>query len=277
MGQSPPIPVDPIQTVPDTVLRQTPGQTHDNLAQLQAPQQPSAHSQAQPPQQSTQGQAPPPLQQANQQFQPAPPSNHFMPPAGNYPSGQHAPPSQSQYQQHVGPEHPLGQASLPGGGFPVGMQTMHDSRGGQLPGQVPTNHETRPGPMPQQTPSAHQSRKTGTQRAQSLSVPARSPAADSYLDRIEHDAKLQSMISGRPPVTGSSINTSTDKPLPDPRGRSKKTLSRRQSLMDDLHDHRAPGHIKSGDRYPSFPVNGTGHSRQTSFNSNARHGQTQDL
>jgi len=54
--------------------------------------------------------------------------------------------------------------------------------------------------------------------------------------------------------------------------------------MDDLHNHRNPGNISSGDRYPSFPINGNGgggghghgnghghgqgkgHSRQSSFN-----------
>jgi hypothetical protein len=163
-------------------------------------------------------------------------------------------------------------------GVPGTQQSRSDPRSdprAQSHPSPPTVQNTRPGPMPRQTPSGQQSHKTGTQRAQSLSVPARSPAAGTYLDRVEHDTKLQSMLSGskHPLVTSSSINTSIDKPLPDPRGRSKKTISRRQSLMDDRHDHRTTGHISSGDRYPSFPVNGKGHSRQSSFNSNNR---TQD-
>lgn len=282
MGQSPPIPVNPIRAVPDTVLRHTPSQTHGDLGHSQPqsqqrsyaqqlPQsqqlsqtqrQPQSHQQPYASQQGyTQNQASPQSPQGLAQPGHAPEPSHSVSPLGSFPTSNH-PPSQSQHHQQTRPNHT---SSRPG--F-AGMQ--HGPHMSQEP-----PHQLPPGLMSRQTPNVHRNRHIGTQRAHSLSIPARSPAADKYLDRLEHDAKLQAMILGKPLATDSSQNTSIDKPLPDPRGRSKKTLSRRQSLMDDLHNHRAPGHISSGDRYPSFPVNGQGHSRQTSFNSNIR--QTQDL
>jgi len=150
------------------------------------------------------------------------------------------------------------------------------------------NRSDRPRTKTVPPPSAAQTRKDGHRRAHSLSVPGQSPDPGSFLDRVENDPKLQSMLSGAPtrtvhtsgPVTGSSIHTHTDKPLPDPQGRSKRTVSRRQSLMGDLNNHPNTGHINSGDRYPSFPVNGSGHakghSRQSSFNA-TRNGRNNDL
>ena len=202
-----------------------------------------------------------------------------------------------QYPQSQGFGHPMtGQMSHPG--LPPPNQGHGQGQFQQQPMMQPTQNSDpnqsqrsrKTGPPPIGTPGQGQSRKEGHRRVQSLSVPAHSPDPGSYLDRVENDPKLQSMLSGAPtrtvhtsaPVTGSS-HTYTDKPLPDPRGRSKR-VSRRQSLMDDLHNHRNPGNISSGDRYPSFPINGNGgggghghgnghghgqgkgHSRQSSFN-----------
>jgi hypothetical protein len=150
------------------------------------------------------------------------------------------------------------------------------------------NRSDRPRTKTVPPPSAAQTRKDSHRRAHSLSVPVQSPDPGSFLDRVENDPKLQSMLSGAPtrtvhtsgPVTGSSIHTHTDKPLPDPQGRSKRSVSRRQSLMGDVNHHPSIGNINSGDRYPSFPVNGNGHakghSRQSSFNA-TRNGRHNDL
>jgi hypothetical protein len=166
------------------------------------------------------------------------------------------------------------------------QQPIMQAMGGQ-PGYDNTQPSHR-SDRAKQPPSTAQTRKDAHRRAHSLSVPAQSPDPGSFLDRVENDPKLQSMLSGAPtrtvhtsgPVTGSSIHTHTDKPLPDPRGRSKRTVSRRQSLMGDLNHHANTGHISSGDRYPSFPVNGNGHgkghSRQSSFNA-TRIGVPNDL
>jgi hypothetical protein len=129
----------------------------------------------------------------------------------------------------------------------------------------------------QAAPSRNQSagRQGDHRRAASLTVPARADTTDSYLDRVENDPKLRSMLSGAPtraihtgvPMTGSSVMSTTDKPLPNPQGKSKRSASHRQSLLDGLHGQHATAHINSGDRYPNFPGNGKGHSRQPSFDS----------
>jgi hypothetical protein len=320
MGTSPPIPVDPIQAVPETVLRQTPGQNHPALNVSQNPgqqlpqQQMSQDTQQMYSNMAQHGQVP--MQQQapmngfpSNQMQPPPTHGSYFPDTSNQPMNN----GQSDQLPKVYP-HGFGRPSahrqpMNGQVPPNGManngleEGMNDFRQMQHPSQPPmmppmgashpsnngqlhqsSRSEQRPRNGPPQ-PSTDHSRRDGHRRGHSLSVPARSADVGTYLDRVENDPKLQYMLSGAPartvhtsaPVTGSSVNTHTDKPLPDPRGRSKRTVSRRQSLMDDLHNHRNPGNISSGDRYPSFPVNGKGHSRQSSFNATTRNGGPPDM
>jgi hypothetical protein len=298
MGHSPPIPVDPIQSVPDTVLRHTPGQAHGALgappAQQQEPsRQPSVPPPANYPNMGQQQQGFP-----SNQMRPPPPTqtSYFPDPSQQMNNGQ---PGQGGQYPQVFSQPMQGQpmtGQMPHPGLPPPGQGQFQQQPMMQPTHIGDPHQSqrsrKTGLPPASTHGQGQSRKDGHRRAQSLSVPAQSPDPGSYLDRVENDPKLQSMLSGAPtrtvhtsaPVTGSSILTHTDKPLPDPRGRPKKTVSRRQSLMDDLHNHRNPGNISSGDRYPSFPINssgngqgngnghghgqgnGKGHSRQSSFN-----------
>lgn len=315
MGHSPPIPVDPIQTVPETVLRHTPGQAHGELAPSnQIPQQ-------------MQQQPPPSMQYPVQNQQPTQMPSQQAPTSNSFPSNQMRPPTtqgqpptsyfpeQSMQPTHTGQQassqqypHGFGQpmqgqpttGQMSHQGLPIQgngtnnygqpmQQPMMQSTGGQQPHHEDQAHRSdRPRTKTVPPPSAAQNRKDSHRRAHSLSVPAQSPDPGSFLDRVENDPKLQSMLSGAPtktvhtsgPVTGSSVHTHADKPLPDPRSRSKRTVSRRQSLMGDLNHHPSSGHINSGDRYPSFPVNGNGHgrghSRQSSFNA-TRNGGPNDL
>lgn len=314
MGHSPPIPVDPIQSVPETVLRHTPGQVHGALApsnpiEQNQPQQAPAPSMQYPVQNQQPTQMPSQQVPTSNGF----PSNHMRPPTTQGQPTSYFP-DQSMQQTNTGHTQQPGTQQYPHGfGQPIHGQPIHAMTGQMsqngLPGQNqsqgngmanygqpmqqptmqqmgqqqqsrqedPTHRSDRPRTKTVPPPSAAQTRKDGHRRAQSLSVPAQSPDPGSFLDRVENDPKLQSMLSGAPtrtvhtsgPVTGSSIHTHTDKPLPDPRSRSKRTVSRRQSLMGDLNHHPSTGHINSGDRYPSFPVNGNGHarghSRQSSF------------
>jgi hypothetical protein len=317
MGHSPPIPVDPIQSVPETVLRHTPGQAHGVLGPSIPIEQQQQQQQAPPPMQY-------PIQNQQQQQQPAQMPSQQAPMSTGFPSNQTRPPTaqppasyfpdQSIHQTNtINPQQATTQQQYPHGfGQPMQGQPMT----GQMPfqglssqgvglNQYPQsmqqpmmqggqqqdpqqNRSDRPRTKTVPPPSAAQTRKDSHRRVHSLSVPVQSPDPGSFLDRVENDPKLQSMLSGAPtrtvhtsgPVTGSSIHTHTDKPLPDPQGRSKRTVSRRQSLMGDVNQRPSTGHINSGDRYPIFPVNGNGHgkghSRQSSFNA-TRNGRHNDL
>jgi hypothetical protein len=324
MGHSPPIPVDPIQSVPETVLRHIPGQAHDALGpsnpieqqQQQAPPPmpyPIQVSQQQPSQMPSQ-QVPMSTFPSNQMRPPTtqgqPPTSYF-PDQSIHPTNTANPQQVQQYPHGFGqpmqqsmqqPMQPMqgqpmtGQMSyqgLPSQGNAINqygqsMQQPMMPGSQQQPRQEDPHRSDRPRTKTVPPPSAAQTRKDSHKRSHSLSVPVQSPDPGSFLDRVEHDPKLQSMLSGAPtrtvhtsnPVTASSIHTHTDKPLPDPQGRSKRTVSRRQSLMGDINHHPSAGHINSGDRYPSFPVNGSGHvkghSRQSSFNA-TRSGRQNDL
>lgn len=298
MGHSPPIPVDPIQSVPETVLRHTPGQAHGHLGPSNPlEQQQQALPQTQYPAPNQQQQQQPPQMPTSTHF----PSNQMRPPASQPPTSYF--PDQSMHQANT-VNHQQGTAQQYPHGFGQPMQ-------GQQTGQMPyhslpsqgdgTNQYGQSIQQPSMQGGQQQSRtKTvppssaahtpnhGHTRGHSLSVPGQSPDPGSFLDRVENDPKLQSMLFGAPtrtihtsgPVTGSSIYTHTDKPLPDPQGRPKRTVSRRQSLMGELKHHSNTGQINSGDRYPSFPVNGNshakGHSRHSSFNA-TRSGRNNDL
>ena len=291
MGQSPPIPVDPIQSVPDTVLRHTPGQSHGALGPTAPEGQQDQHqygpgpSMQHPVHNQQQSQQP---QHPNQQA-PTFPSNQMRPPATTHGqvSGQPshiADPSIQQMgtQSNQANIHPHG-FGQPTQAHPMFGLMPHSTGHGQATSAfAPTTQHSQP------APSRTHHREEDHPRAHSLSVPTQSPDPGSFLDRVENDPKLQSMLSGAPtrtvhtsvPVTGSSIHTHTDKPLPDPRARSKRTVSRRQSLMGNLNHQTSTGHVNSGDRYPSFPVNGNrngrGHSRQSSYNA-TRTGGPNDL
>lgn len=344
MGDSPPIPVDPVQSVPEAVLHQTPrpgyqqpglpppGQNDQNQGQTQggafAPQGPNVAgmsdgypSQPQQPQFSNPSNrypTPPqllpqagrqdsnnPNGQQSMSQQPYPPSNRpqmpgqylqeqgqgpYMAPAVNHSIHPQVPqPSQlAQHQQMAGmqPNHqqPMGgpyqtphtQLSNSQPMMPGSREQQHFSsgNGNRQPDEFRGNLQHS---KSQAAPSRNQSsgRQGDHRRAASLTVPARADTTDSYLDRVENDPKLRSMLSGAPtrtihtgvPLTGSSVMSGTDKPLPNPQGKSKRSASHRQSLLEGLHGQHATAHINSGDRYPNFPVNGKGHSRQPSFDS----------
>jgi hypothetical protein len=127
---------------------------------------------------------------------------------------------------------------------------------------------------------------------------SRGNPADSFLDRVDHDPKLQKFLSSAPSKTihtGRSVSAGNpqvrddtppfDKPLPNPfdtpsgiaRSQStkmpteKSRRTQRMSLAEGLHAHtHSLDQIPHGDRYPAFPgVNGRGHghSRTPSYGS----------
>lgn len=231
--------------------------------------------------------------QAGMPQQMYPPSNGVQNPP-QYPQGQGQ--GQGQYmglpvaQSNQQPQQPsqFAQPQQMAGMYPNQQQNMGGTQ--QTPRTQPSQNQPM---MPQQQPDDHRSnlhhsksqaapsrnqssgRQGDHRRAASLTVPARADTTDSYLDRVENDPKLRSMLSGAPsrtihtgvPMTGSSVMSAIDKPLPNPQGKSKRSASHRQSLLDGLHGQHATGNINSGDRYPNFPTNGKGHSRQPSFDS----------
>lgn len=188
-------------------------------------------------------------------------------------------------QSGLGHQQGMPATGLPGGtsGYPV---PHHGDPGDHQPG-LPDRHplgNNRPAAQPGLSHSKSQASPQRTngpgrndkhRRSHSLTVPPRNDTTDSFLDRVDNDPRLKSMLSGAPsktihtsvPVTGSSAGTAIDKPLPNVHGKSKRSVSQRHSLMDGLHGGHATAHISTGDRYPTFPVNGKGHSRQSSFNS----------
>lgn len=340
MGDSPPIPVEPVQSVPEAVLHQTPrpgyqqpglppqGLSAQNQGQNETfagqapdvggmsgggypsqPQQPQFSNPSNryptPPQAGHQGSNNGVHGQQAMPQQPYPPSNGPQMP-GQHPQGQGqgqymAPPVNPSNQPQASQPLHFGQQQQMGGMYPSQQQSMGGTH--QTPRtQLPNNPFMMPGSREQQhfsnnnvnrqpddhrghlqhsksqvAPSRNQSsgRQGDHRRAASLTVPARADTTDSYLDRVENDPKLRSMLSGAPtrtihtgvPLTGSSVMSGTDKPLPNPQGKSKRSASHRQSLLEGLHGQHATAHINSGDRYPNFPVNGKGHSRQPSFDS----------
>lgn len=326
MGHSPPIPVDPVQSVPDAVLRHTPGPAQYTALDpmlAQSGSAPTPMPQFQP--QATQSMGQPahvPAAHSAQRQTPTPPTHGVQqPPPGRQPGwntqtsgpGDHQPGHQihgtgfgaehlqqgpaipqATTQAHVGhvnqpylssgPQAPTGEYGQQTDQRPVPTPSR---RGQGLPPQGAPHpsrsnhhslqHAKSQGPAARtHTSHTHPRQQDSHRRSQSLTVPPRADTTDSYLDRVEHDPRLRSMLSGAPtrtihtpvPMTGSSANTGTDKPLPHPSGgKSKRSASQRHSLMDGLHGQHATAHISTGDRYPTFPKNGRGHSRQSSFGS----------
>lgn len=125
-------------------------------------------------------------------------------------------------------------------------------------------------------------------------------AADEYLDRVDHDRRVQEMLQGTrlksAPTSQYPTTRGTEKPLPEPfeaRTPGKATINRpsvagtaatgagrsrrRQSLAEGMHPSMVMHSIPDGDRYPAFPgapphgglthVGQRAHSRNTSFGS----------
>ncbi|ORY33794.1 hypothetical protein BCR39DRAFT_268546 [Naematelia encephala] len=305
MGQSPPIPTDPIQNVPEAVFRQTPMMGASQAIppaplpqnnqyqgqQLQPGQQPvsrPSQQQYQTPQQQFQFPSPtypqgssPSLQTAQQgqpgihqilQQSPSPPrppdQQQFIQPG--YTGQSYRQPAQPQQTDQTSGR-PAQQPSY---------QSVDLQQQSQQPVQPPSSFvpgslsvPQRPAPLPQQRPRAatltyqtqrKDSENTRPPYSSSLHVPQidsvpRQTAADSYLDRVEHDSNLKDMLAGAPTRTlhtsvfpqsvrstvgnGGRVSEeqgSSDKPLPNPFiqqqqnavGRSQTTRPSRAGTMN---------------------------------------------
>jgi hypothetical protein len=168
-----------------------------------------------------------------------------------------------QYAQ-LPPQHPMRAASM------VNQGQMHASQ------PLPMANHSQPF---QPTPQPSQPTVASSGFPQPPEHALRPGAADSYLDRIEHDARLQKMLHGAAskPLHTSQFPRSeagesiVDKPLPnplssDPLGRSHTVHAapttqstqngksrRRQSLSEGMHPNMMMSSIPDGDRYPAFP------------------------
>lgn len=312
MGDSPPIPVDPVQSVPEAVLHQTPryqqpgqppglnevqgdlGQAPSGYPSQPQPQQPQRQQSSSPGNRYPTPPQPPQMGRSGQSY----PDGQLQQPIqngtpGRFPQGQGmAQPNNHSVQPHFPQQSMTGnQQQQPQQQFMAGTHQTHQTPRTHNPSAMPGPRDHHNGNMSdnhqpdlhhsksQAAPSRNYSsgRQDAHRRAASLTVPTRADTTDSYLDRVENDPKLRSMLSGAPtrtihtgvPLTGSSVMSATDKPLPNLKSKSKRSASHRQSLMDGLHGQHATPHINTGDRYPNFPKNGNGngHSRQPSFDS----------
>ena len=365
MGGAPPIPVDPVHSLPEAVFRQTRSPQTRLQTPQQEPQRPQQSQQnqehQQPPPQSQHRFQTPPMPQQSQQMsqQMSRPTQTTSPRPFQHTGGQQYPPQsstrplaqplqpgradmqQSAPPQYQGPQGSAAQSQMMQSQYPAqrpgqmsqqmpsmmmgpqGMSWMvpppNPPRYNQTSRSVPHGHTPPPDreldraiadsqtPRHQSqalmgdTPRRHSQRHPapGSVQPPRLEPVSRPSAADSYLDRVEHDPQLKQMLSGAPSRTihtgggpgseaferGRSVSDSRvprspslmDKPLPDPfdtglsrsqttRGQSRPTTDnrgsrRRQSLTDGLHAHsHALNQIADGDRYPAFPGVG-GHGR----------------
>lgn len=373
MGGHPPIPVDPIQTLPPAVLHQTPG--GGNVQPLQPVTQQPVYYQPQP----VLGPGSPGVQQSQPMSFGYPPSqdpSHQQQPQYQQQPGTH--PQQPQQTPHVQPLQPqhtatMGQShynpqqqplqpqytatsylQVPGGApaptsqhaqqpvmatvlvpqpvpvavgvpqpvfanQPIPQQPMGMPTGQQGPPAGVRSVPHRPTALPSDQPpqragtvyghptgdhkqhhrEGHDSPRTG--KHSHIHGGTRAPA-DSYLDRVDHDPRVQAMLAGTRNKTvhssaypasshqGHDRNRSvsapgTEKPLPPPNsatrahttkqqssraGTAPSGRGRRFSLMDDLHGQHVRNEIRDGDRYPPFPRHTPmtrGHSGQDSINS----------
>lgn len=360
MGMSPPIPIDPVRQIPETVLRQTPMTGHQHLSSsggAQSGNHPaqSGHSGSgqgfqSPPQQRMQPPHQQPLRQHHQvhpgQYQPMVfqdsngSSNQQQHGSSNLHSTNTTPDQQQTGQQGHSrngepSHHGDGRSEAPHqnthASQPVQPQhTTHSHDGAStvqharrdtghiqqpipldtphMPGQynaqgqygglshsaphrstpLPPQHHLRAATVINQPSRRHVSQPPPTSdQGPSDSLPAPIPAsrpnaAESYLDRIEHDPRLQQMLAG---AQTRSLHTSqfphtedgemSEKPLPNPfapqthdqsmsaRGTfgagqrstqaGERKSRRRQSLSEGMHPSMLMSTIPDGDRYPQFP------------------------
>lgn len=212
-------------------------------------------------------------------------------PAEQKPTARHPGPA---YDNHVneGTVYAAGNADHEDQGTPVLYATSSQQWQGDA-GYGPSSQLQRDPPL-RDTRAAH-----GRQQINANSFggsPWENPA-DSYLERVEHNPRLQEMLHGAPTRTfhtsigqaerlasrhmpsrpSTKHNDFSDKPLPDPRRTSVTTdrdLQRAQSSVHSRHRpltqgtdskyQRSMSQIPDGDRYPVFPRATTGHSRQSS-------------
>lgn len=353
LGVNPPLPIEPLRQIPDTVFGRTPMPSNEQLPQQYA---------SQPPQQDTSGPTngygqTPPLQphqhgmyqatrvhstddpMQHQQYQPGsgatqvtpefgpPHQAHSHPQAMSqgvqiWPHSQTTAPSGRQpgvaSAQGYGPtqtgiahsQHTQPAAQTPG----PSLQAPHPSYGSQagnfVHGSALQPHTAQSRSVPQQSvplPQQLQSQSAASvvdrsRRHASQPPPAREEphAADEYLDRVEHDRRVQEMLQGTRmksvPTSQYPTTRGTEKVLPEPfeaRTPGKATTHRpsvsgtaatgtgrsrrRQSLAEGMHPSMVMHSIPDGDRYPAFPgaqphgglthVGQRGHSRNTSFGS----------
>jgi hypothetical protein len=285
-GPSPPLNMpQPVRNVtPPYQPGQAPRQTMAQSAQFQTPTAPP--SRVSPPQvQSQYAQSTAPLQQQHTATTLAAPPIVVVPP--------------TQIVQPVMVPMPFpGQPGVPSTG-PT-QHAPHPSSA--LPTQPPTRAGTVAGYPSHPQPTLP---STTFQPPHPESV-VRPHAADSFLDRVDHDPRFQQMLAGAPTRTvhtsavpqsavpsvnrnpshsmGRSQVDLPEKPLPVPGVARAQTIRapsnagtnvtsgrprRRFSLMEGLHAHsHSQSHLGDGDRYPVFPgAGGRGHSRQSSFTS----------
>jgi hypothetical protein len=289
-GPSPPLNMpQPVRNVtPPYQPGQAPRQTMAQSAQFQTPTAPP--SRVSPPQvQSQYAQSTAPLQQQHTATTLAAPPIVVVPP--------------TQIVQPVMVPMPFpGQPGVPSTG-----PTQHAPQSVPHPSSaLPTQPPTRAG-----TVAGYPSHPQPTLPSTTFQPPhpesvVRPHAADSFLDRVDHDPRFQQMLAGAPTRTvhtsavpqsavpsvnrnpshsmGRSQVDLPEKPLPVPGVARAQTIRapsnagtnvtsgrprRRFSLMEGLHAHsHSQSHLGDGDRYPVFPgAGGRGHSRQSSFTS----------
>ena len=151
----------------------------------------------------------------------------------------------------------------------IHLPAQHPHGGTAVTDHPSSRHASQPKAPRQQEPSS---------LPRGPEPPSRHHAADSYLDRIEHDTRLQQMLSDAhskslhtsqfPPIEAGGMS---DKPLPDPftphhhtsgqrsaaeshgPRHGEKKSRRRESLTDGMHPSMMMSTIPDGDRYPHFP------------------------
>ena len=177
-------------------------------------------------------------------------------------------------------------------------QDIRSARGRPGPLPVQPTGSQRSAEMPSHqghTSREHRQRRRAETAATTMAIPQpesvhRPNAADSYLEHVQADPRIQDLLSGAP---SKSIHTSVaashpaiypsnlsmyEKPLPDPRGHSRshsmrtrtqqapsslphrRAATQRYSLASGLHAHsHTAGQVGDGERYPPFPT-GNGHA-----------------
>lgn len=199
MGQSPPIPVDPIHSVPSAVLRQTPMDLHNSLPQKQT----QSDGQQQPQQQYQQQH---PSDNPNLALMPHVLSLPSMPPQQSLHGGSVPPPQQQQapqqYQQSP-PQHQQQYQAVGASGQPIMMMPPIPQMPGAPSGGTQTIYQPMviPITIPQQQPQQHQPpfQPYPAQPPHTQNIPRSAPHRLNQLPSQSHQPQRAATVIDRTP------------------------------------------------------------------------------